>query len=156
MDVLEQLGSTGPVVLAVEDLQWADPLTLRAVHSISRHLTRLPLALLATVRPGSHGDDVDGAVADLLARGAEHVLVGPLPVEEAADLAGKVAGHPPGPLLLEQVASAGGNPLFIIELVGALDQERGAGAGEWAGGGSPRVAATNIAAHDPAPPQPAP
>ena len=32
LDVLEELASTGPVVLAVEDLQWADPLTLRAVH----------------------------------------------------------------------------------------------------------------------------
>ncbi len=123
LDVLEQLGSTGPVVLAVEDLQWADPLTLRAVHSISRYLTRLPLALLATVRSGSHGADVDRAVADLLAYGAEHVLVGPLPVEDAADLAGEVAGHPPGPLLLQQVAGAGGNPLFIIELVGALDED---------------------------------
>jgi DNA-binding CsgD family transcriptional regulator/tetratricopeptide (TPR) repeat protein len=131
LDVLEQLGSTGPVVLAVEDLQWADPLTLRAVHSISRYLTRLPLALLATVRPGSHGAEVDRAVADLLARGAEHVLVGPLLVGEAADLAGDVAGHPPGPLLLEQVASAGGNPLFIIELVGALDED---GALELVGG----------------------
>ena len=123
LDVLEELASTGPVVLAVEDLQWADPLTLRAVHSIARYLTRLPLALFATVRPGSHGADVDRAVADLLARGAEHVLVGPLPSDEAADLAGEVAGHPPGPLLLQQVAGAGGNPLFVIELVRALDED---------------------------------
>ena len=107
----------------MEDLQWADPLTLRAVHSITRSLTRLPLALLATVRPGSHGVDVDRAVADLLDRGAEHVLVGPLPADEAAALAGEVAGQPPGPLLLQQVAGAGGNPLFVIELVRALDED---------------------------------
>ena len=123
LDVLEELASTGPVVLAVEDLQWADPLTLRAVHSITRFLTRLPLALLATVRPGSHGADVDRAVADLLDRGAEHVLVGPLPADEAAALAGEVAGQPPGPLLLQQVAGAAGNPLFVIELVRALDED---------------------------------
>ena len=123
LNLLEDLASTAPVVLAVEDLQWADPLTLRAVHSITRHLTRLPLALFATVRQGAHSADVDRAVADLLARGAEHVVLGPLGSEEAADLAGEVAGLPVGPRLLEQVRGAGGNPLFVIELVRALDDE---------------------------------
>ena len=123
LNLLEDLASTAPVVLAVEDLQWADPLTLRAVHSITRHLTRLPLALFATVRQGAHSVDVDRAVADLLARGAEHVVLGPLGSEEAADLAGEVAGLPVGPRLLEQVRGAGGNPLFVIELVRALDDE---------------------------------
>ena len=123
MDVLEEFASTVPVALVVEDLQWADPLTLRALHSIARHLTRVPLALFVTVRGGSHGVDVDRAIADLLARGAEHVLLGPLSSEEAAHLAGEVVGLPAGPRLLEQVGGAGGNPLFVIELVRALDDE---------------------------------
>jgi hypothetical protein len=120
LDVLEEFASAVPIALAVEDLQWADPLTLRALHSITRHLTRLPLVLLATVRGGSHGPDVDRAIADLLARGAEHVLLGPLSSHEAAHLAGEVVGHPAGPRLLEQVGGAGGNPLFVVELVRAL------------------------------------
>ena len=53
----------------------------------------------------------------------EHVVVGPLPADEAAALAGGVAGRPAGPLLLQQVAGAGGNPLFVIELVRALDED---------------------------------
>ena len=64
-----------------------------------------------------------GLIADLLARGAEHVLLGPLSSEEAAHLAGEVVGLPAGPRLLEQVGGAGGNPLFVIELVRALDDE---------------------------------
>jgi DNA-binding NarL/FixJ family response regulator len=123
LNVLEEFASTAPIALVVEDLQWADPLTLRALHSIARHLTRLPLALLATVRGGSHGLDVDRAIADLLARGAEHVLVGSLSSEEAAHLAGEVVGLQAGPRLLAQVGGAGGNPLFVIELVRALDDE---------------------------------
>ncbi len=123
LDVLEEFASAVPIALAVEDLQWADPLTLRALHSITRHLTRLPLVLLATVRGGSHGPDVDRAIADLLARGAEHVLLGPLSSHEAAHLAGEVVGYPAGPRLLEQVGGAGGNPLFVVELVRALDAD---------------------------------
>ena len=57
------------------------------------------------------------------ARGAEHVLLGPLSADEAAHLAGEVVGLPAGPRLLEQVAGAAGNPLFVIELVRALDDE---------------------------------
>jgi predicted ATPase len=32
LDVLEEFASAVPIALAVEDLQWADPLTLRALH----------------------------------------------------------------------------------------------------------------------------
>jgi DNA-binding CsgD family transcriptional regulator/tetratricopeptide (TPR) repeat protein len=123
VDVLDELASTVPVALVVEDLQWADALTLRALHTIARLLTGVPLALFVTVRRGSHGADVDRAIADLVARSAEHVLVGPLSSAEAAHLAGQIAGRPAGRRLLEQVGGAGGNPLFVIELVRALRDE---------------------------------
>ena len=81
------------------------------------------LVVFCTVRPGSHGLNVDRVVADLLACGAEHVVLGPLLPEEAADLAAQVAGVPVGPVLCEQVAGAGGNPLFVIELVRSLRED---------------------------------
>ena len=123
VDVLEEFAATVPVVLVVEDLQWADPLTLRALHSVVRHLTRVPLAVLVTVRGGSHPVEVVRAITDLVARGAVHVRVGPLSPEEAAHLAGELVGVPAGRGLLEQVDGAGGNPLFVIELLRALDDE---------------------------------
>jgi DNA-binding CsgD family transcriptional regulator len=122
VEVLEQLASAGPVALAVEDLQWADPLSLRAVHAIARQMTGLPFAMFVTRRGAGHDPDVSRVVADLLARGAEHVLLGPLVSEETAELAREVAGLPPGPRLLEQLSGTGGNPLFVIELVRALDE----------------------------------
>jgi DNA-binding CsgD family transcriptional regulator/tetratricopeptide (TPR) repeat protein len=42
---------------------------------------------------------------------------------EVAELAGEVAGLPPGPLLIEQLNRTGGNPLFVMELVRALDDD---------------------------------
>jgi DNA-binding NarL/FixJ family response regulator/tetratricopeptide (TPR) repeat protein len=54
-----------------------------------------------------------------------------LGVEETAELAAEVAGLPLGPLLSEQVESAGGSPLFVIELVRSLQED---GALDVAGG----------------------
>jgi hypothetical protein len=42
LEVLEGVAATAPLALAIEDLKWADPLTLRALHTIARDLTRLP------------------------------------------------------------------------------------------------------------------
>ena len=123
VDVVEELASTGPIVLAVEDLQWADPLTVRSLRAIGRHLALLPLALFVTVRGGARPAGVDEAIADLLAHGAEQVRVGRLSPEEVVDLTGEVVGCPPGPRLVEQVTGAGGNPLFVIELLRAIDDE---------------------------------
>ena len=156
VSLLEDLASTRPVALVVEDLQWADPLTLRAVHSIARHLSRLPFALLATVRQGSQSVDVDRVVADLVARGAEHVVLGPLSSEEAADLASEVAGLPVGPGLLEQVEGAGGNPLFVIELVRALDDEGAIDRRDGRAEARPGVPATHLALDTPSAAEPAP
>ena len=123
VDVLDGLASTGPVAVVIEDVHWADPLTLRALEAIVRHLTRSPLAMFVTLRPGSRRVEVDRTVRDLLDRGSEHVILTPLDAEDAADLASEVAGLPPGPGLLAQVEGAGGNPLYIIELVRALADE---------------------------------
>jgi DNA-binding CsgD family transcriptional regulator len=123
VDVVEGLASKGPVALALEDLQWADPLTVRALHAVARHLVDLPLALFVTVRSRPRAPEIDRAIVDLLDRGARHVVVPPLVLDDAMRLAGQLIGLPVGPRLSDQVAGAGGNPLFVIELLHALDAE---------------------------------
>ncbi|MGH3799590.1 MAG: ATP-binding protein, partial [Pseudonocardiaceae bacterium] len=64
--LLERLATDRPVVVAFEDLHWADPSTLRAVRAIGRALPDLPVALLVTLRP-----ELDAALrAGLLAESA--------------------------------------------------------------------------------------
>src|SRR5262249_56619402 len=51
------------------------------------------------------------------------VTLGPLPAEQAAELAGRLAGAVPGPRLAAKLAQAGGNPLYLRELVDALTRD---------------------------------
>ena len=50
LDLMEALAERGPVILALEDLHWADLSTLRALRSFVRRLSHLPVTLLATLR----------------------------------------------------------------------------------------------------------
>src|SRR5215211_2326335 len=48
--VVEELAAR-PLVLAVDDLQWADPSTLLVLHRLGRVVRRLPVMLLCAYRP---------------------------------------------------------------------------------------------------------
>ncbi len=49
--LVSRMTSHGPVVLAVDDLHWADPVSLEVLHAIVGDLPHLPLLLVATLRP---------------------------------------------------------------------------------------------------------
>jgi predicted ATPase len=50
--LLNNLTDTGPVALVVDDLHWSDAESLRFLHYLAPRLDGLPLALLASTRPG--------------------------------------------------------------------------------------------------------
>ncbi|WP_431923559.1 BTAD domain-containing putative transcriptional regulator [Micromonospora wenchangensis] len=99
----------GPLVLAIDDLHWADPDTLRAWATLSGQAAGLPLLLVGTVRAGA------GPVAGWSA--ADVVTLGPLDPPSAGALVRALAPRPPGPQelawLLDQ---AGGHPDYLCHL----------------------------------------
>jgi DNA-binding SARP family transcriptional activator/class 3 adenylate cyclase len=56
-DYVADLASRAPVVLAIDDLQWADPDTLRLVRHVATRAQGAPLLMLAAYRSGSVDDD---------------------------------------------------------------------------------------------------
>ena len=129
-DRLEGLSATGPLLLSVDDLQWADSSTLTVIRRAARRLALRPVTIVAAVR-SEHASGVAGAVDDLLRLGATHVRVGGLSEDDAARLVGELAGLEPGDRLMELMRGASGNPLFLVELTRSMIQE---GALEDAGG----------------------
>jgi DNA-binding CsgD family transcriptional regulator len=139
--LVEELSAERPLVLAVDDLQWADPSTLLVLHRLGRVVGRLPVLLLAACRPLPRPPDLERLMASLTANGARRLALGPLDEEAVAVLVETLVGATPGPRLLRQVAGAGGNPLFVTELVGALTADGSIGP---AGDGRAEVAAVGL------------
>jgi len=122
-DLAEELALAGPVVLGLDDLQWADPSSLLTVGVLARRLTGLPVGLIGCWRPSPRVAELDRLAGALEAAGARHLVLRPLTGEAVTGLVAQAVAAEPGPRLLAEVAGAAGNPLFITELLGALAQE---------------------------------
>ena len=117
--LVQAFRGAAPVVLVVDDLQWADADTLEWLQYFLRSASDTPLLVVGTVRAGEEQDNKPlGRLLGQLER-AETLTVMPLgPLDRAAtsELAGAVAEHP-----LDEAALATafreteGHPLFIVE-----------------------------------------
>jgi DNA-binding CsgD family transcriptional regulator/tetratricopeptide (TPR) repeat protein len=122
-DLAEALALAGPLVIGVDDLQWADPSSLLTLGAVARRVAGLPVGLLGCLRPLPLGADLSRLTGVLEAAGARRIQLGPLTASAVHDLVADAVAAEPGPALLAEAAGAGGNPLFVTELIGALVQE---------------------------------
>ena len=130
-DLAEELALAGPLVIGVDDLQWADPSSLLALAAVSRRLAYLPVALIGCLRPSPRIPELDRLAGLLLDAGGRILAVRGLTERAVGELVAEAVAAVPGPGLLAGISGAAGNPLFVTELLGALAQE---GAIETAGG----------------------
>jgi DNA-binding CsgD family transcriptional regulator len=121
--LVERLCTAGPIALALDDLHWADASTVLALHRLVRRLDDLGLAILATCRPTPRSRELTQLIASLPEESAQILRLDALDDDSVASLVARLVGGEPGPELLREVGGAGGNPLFITELVGALREE---------------------------------
>jgi DNA-binding CsgD family transcriptional regulator len=122
-DLVEELALGGPLMIGLDDLQWADPSSLLTVGALARRFTDLPVGVIGCVRPSPRGAELDRLAGALEAAGARHLVLHPLTGEAVTGLVAQTVAAEPGPRLLAEVAGAAGNPLFITELLAALAQE---------------------------------
>ncbi|MDQ3875308.1 MAG: AAA family ATPase [Actinomycetota bacterium] len=120
---VEALMQQQPVVLAVEDLHWADASARELADALLELTDRGPLLLATTltVDPASEGARFRLRVLTDYAHRATELLLGPLPDAAASDLLDRML---PGALddasRATIVAQAEGNPLYLEELLRAL------------------------------------
>ena len=129
-----------PVILVIDDLQWADQASIALWGRLARSARQVPLLLAGTMRPVPQREDL---LALRRAAGqATRIELTGLTGTAVADLVADLAGGRPDEDLLRLTDGAAGNPLYLTELVAALARGSGltiteTGAAELAGGPAP-------------------
>ncbi|WP_078904402.1 ATP-binding protein [Streptomyces xanthophaeus] len=121
---VEQWCGERPLLLVLDDAQWADAASLLLWRRLARSTGRLPLLLASARRPvprraGAHLPGTDPAEADPAGAGPGVLAVRlePLSPAETAEALREALGAPPGPRLRTAAARAGGNPRLLGELL---------------------------------------
>ena len=116
-ELLRRLADRGPLVIAIDDLQWADADGLTLLAEVLRPPRAPALLLVATAR-------TEGAAAASAALPPEIVRrlqLGRLPAEDAHALAAELVAHAEGAANTVEIealiAETGGHPLFIDALL---------------------------------------
>ena len=128
LGALRALARTGPLILAIDDIQWLDFSSRKVLSFAVRRLTHEPIRLLASCRTeldGNHADDdTIGSEADLGLPGTR-IVIGPVSIGVMQRIVHDQLGRPLSRSILARLHQAtGGSPMMCLEMARAL-QRRG-------------------------------
>jgi tetratricopeptide (TPR) repeat protein len=108
-----------PLLVVVEDLHWADPLSVAYLQKVALHVGSSSLLLLVLSRP-------EGALRfpSLFDEAVTHLSMRPLPAKAATSLARAVLGSAPPETIERIVELAAGNAFYLEELIRAVAEKR--------------------------------
>lgn len=117
------LARTDPVLVCVDDVQWADPASLRWLAYLARRLEGLALLLVVGSRTGEPATDPE-ALAELLAADTTPLRPGPLGADSVAALVrDRLGAAATDRFCAACLQVTGGNPFLLRALLGSLDVE---------------------------------
>ena len=138
--LIDALATRQPLVIVLEDLHWADELTLRLAAHVGRHIDRRPVLLVLTAREEQLGDvPLLGVTLNELREHAPLVALtlSSLSRDDTTALSRSLTRSEPDKVALARLEErvwqiSAGNPLLVLETVRALRE----GAADAAGRGS--------------------
>jgi DNA-binding CsgD family transcriptional regulator/tetratricopeptide (TPR) repeat protein len=120
MRYLRTLAADLPVVVTIEDLQWADDASLEFVDYLGRSAAHFRLLIVVTLRTGVlEAPSLQLRLSQMLRDGAHEIMMRPLTAGEMQHLVrqSSARGVLASPVLRQIERSAEGNPLFLEELL---------------------------------------
>ena len=115
--LLVQAAAQRPLLLCLDDLQWADGGTLGALRMLPLWLAELPIAWILAFRDAPA---VGELTATMQRHGARRLVIERLDQAAAGQIASDVLGTTPDKPVVELIRRAEGNPFLLIEMLIAL------------------------------------
>jgi predicted ATPase len=116
---LEQRAAATPVLVCLDDVQWACPDTLAALRTLPRAMEDQPVAWVLA-RSTAPPQDTEYLFDVLEKDGADRISLSPLGADAVAALLADAFAAPPDQSLMALAAEAAGNPSLLAELIGGL------------------------------------
>ena len=114
--LLEELGTRRPIVVILDDLQWADSSSAELLTYLTAHPPRAPVMLALSFRGTQIAPRLDRALCTAVREGrAQRLHLGPLTVDEADELIGGIG--PTAAVRGELFRDSGGNPFYLQQLM---------------------------------------
>ncbi len=140
--LLERAALEAPLLISIDDAQWADSGTIAALRTLPMRLMGLPIAWVIALRPPREATPLVHALEQLKQEGARPITLGPLHDAAVANVAADILGAHPDQSILKQLTEAGGSPFLVVETLLGLQEEKNIrlvdGRAELVDGGMPR------------------
>jgi DNA-binding CsgD family transcriptional regulator len=118
--ILEERSMRTPILIALDDIQWADRLTFSCLRLMPARLAGSPIVWALSVRDGTRAlADVRETLTRDLVR-VEELRLAPLDEHTIEEIANVHLGAPPNAQLRRLLKNAGGNPFLAVELLNGI------------------------------------
>ena len=138
-DVLSRLAAISPLVVLLDDVQWAEPTAVQLLRHLGRALVNVPVLLVLSARDTDErrSSELRAALADLECRPGRRICLGGFDDDELADLTASLLAVNAAAVTAAVSArlrdQSAGNPLYATQLVR-----------HWAESGHLALAATEV------------
>jgi DNA-binding CsgD family transcriptional regulator len=121
--LLEQAALRSPMLLCLDDMQWAEDGCHVALRNLPARLATLPIVWLVAYRAGRESRKLRTTVDPLVRNGARRSVLGPLDAAAIEQVVTDMVQARPEEGLLRLAERAHGSPFLLVELVRGLQEE---------------------------------
>ena len=123
VEVVEEMARTAPVLVAAEDLHWADDLSIMVLAALVRRAAVSRFGVIGSMRLSPRRTALDRLVERVRDGMGVHVRLGPLAEVDVIAMANAIIGSVSGEQLRDKLRMTAGNPLFVSELLRSFDDD---------------------------------
>jgi DNA-binding CsgD family transcriptional regulator len=131
-DLLEVHAQRSPILIAIDDCQWADPLSRFALRALAGRMVGLPVVWLLASRGDGRELAADLALAAVEQVTLHRIHLAPLGQDDIDAIAAAILGEAPAGETRRRLRGVDGNPFLAVQFAEAVTSAGGVGSGSGA------------------------